>query len=95
MTDTIHRRLQPRDISRVALAVCGLLMVPLLAMQFTPAIQWATGDFAAAALLLFVSGVAAVLIWRLAGGMRRALGLAAVAIGLVLVWAQLAVGLIG
>lgn len=76
-------------------AITGLLLlVPLVAMQFTREVAWGPGDFVVAALLLFGAGMAMV------GGVRRVRTtgariavVAVVAAGLALVWAELAVGL--
>jgi hypothetical protein len=78
----------------VAVATALLLLVPAVAMQFTAEVSWGPGDFIVAAILLFGAGAAAVLAHRhvQGRGRRRAL-LVAIAVGLALVWAELAVGL--
>ena len=71
-----------------------LLLIPLVAMQFTTEVQWSPGDFAAAGALLFFAGisyVAAAQFVRTRSG--RLLALVAVLAVLGLVWAELAVGL--
>jgi hypothetical protein len=71
-----------------------LLLVPALAMQFTPDVSWGPGDFLLAGLLLFGAGSLTGLGLRhvTAVGPRIALVLG-IALGLGLVWAELAVGL--
>ena len=85
-----------RNIIRIALATGFILLLPLLAMQFTDEVVWDLFDFAVAGALLFGAGLTYELVARRAGNIayRAAVGLA-VAGGLFLVWANLAVGLIG
>lgn len=85
-----------KSISRVALATALLLLIPLTAKLVVPDMAWSVGDFAAAGVLLFGAGLTFVLIARLGDSTtyRLATGLA-VAAGLLLVWANLAVGLVG
>ena len=73
-----------------------LLLLPLIAMQFTDEVDWTLGDFLAAAILLGATGVAMEAIFRKSQNWtyRIAGGIAAGA-GLLLVWAVLAVGIIG
>lgn len=81
---------------RVALATVLILLLPLLAMQFTDEVAWTLLDFAVAAVLLFGAGLTYELVARKAGNSayRAAVGVA-VAAALLLVWLNLAVGLIG
>lgn len=69
-------------------------MVPAIAMQFTPEVSWGPGDFVVAGALLFGTGALAVLGLDhvRATGKRIAL-IVGLAVGLALVWAELAVGL--
>lgn len=73
-----------------------LLLVPFVAMQFNTGVNWSWFDFVVAGSLLFGSGSLFVLIARKANSTayRLAVGMA-VAAGLLLVWANLAVGLVG
>ncbi len=83
-----------QSILGVALATALLLLVPLLAMAFTPEVSWGPGDFLAAGALLFSAGTAAVLaLRRLDRPMHRRLALGGIAMALAVVWAELAVGL--
>jgi hypothetical protein len=86
----------PQSITRVALATAGLLLVPLVAMQFTKEVTWTLDDFIAAGILLFGSGLTYTLVARLGGsGTYRAAVGVAVGAGLLLIWGNLAVGFIG
>ncbi|MGH8213311.1 MAG: hypothetical protein ACREPP_08815 [Rhodanobacteraceae bacterium] len=85
-----------KSILWVALATALLLLVPLLAMRFTGEVQWTALDFAVAGALLFAAGLSFVLLTRSAGNIAYRLAAAiAVAAALMLVWGNLAVGLIG
>ena len=81
---------------RIALASALLLLVPLVAMQFTEEVRWDLADFIVAGALLFGAGLMYQLLARTTDNLAYR---AAVAVGvlaaLVLVWANLAVGLIG
>lgn len=72
-----------------------LLLLPLLAMVFTDAVRWGVEDFAAAALLLGAAGAGLELALRLSHGRRaRLLAGAPILLATLLVWAELAVGLL-
>jgi hypothetical protein len=88
--------IQHKNILRIALATSFLLLVPLVAMQFTDEVVWNLADFVVAGLLLFGAGLTYELVARNMGShaYRIATGLA-VATGLILIWVNLAVGLIG
>ncbi len=77
-------------------ATFSLLLIPLIAMQFTDEVVWSAFDFIIAGLLLFGTGFGYLLITIKAENFiyKVASGLA-LASGLFLVWANLAVGLIG
>lgn len=94
------RTLQPRPAGKplllIALATAALLLVPLVAMQFTDEVHWTTLDFAVAGCMLFGSGTAYLLIARSANhAAGRAAACIAVAAALMLAWVNLAVGIIG
>ena len=88
--------MQNKSIIRIALATAFILLLPLLAMQFTDEVVWDLADFAVAGVLLFGAGLTYELIARKAGHIahRAAVGVA-VAAALLLVWINLAVGIIG
>jgi hypothetical protein len=83
-------------IVRILLVTAGLLMVPLVAMQFTDDVVWTPLDFEVAGFLLAGSGLLYELATSRAGNTAYRIA-AGVAVGtaLFLVWANLAVGLIG
>jgi hypothetical protein len=81
---------------RIVLAAAFILLLPLLAMQFTNDVVWSLSDFAVAGGLLVGAGLAYELAARNAGNtaQRAAVGVAVLAV-LLLVWVSLAVGIIG
>lgn len=87
---------QDRNLIRLALATAFLLLLPLLAMQITDEVNWNLADFAVAGTLLFGTGLTYELVARKMESLayRVAVGIALGA-ALLLVWANLAVGLIG
>ena len=85
-----------KNIFRIALATAFILLIPLVAMQFSDEVNWSVFDFVVAGALLFGSGLAFELVARKGGNVayRAAVGVA-VAAALLLVWINLAVGIIG
>lgn len=87
-------RIPPRTL-RIAVwgAICALLIAPLLAMQFTNEVAWTGSDFAVAAAMLAILGVAFEMVFR--SRLRaplKGVSLAAVLTVVALIWAQGAVG---
>lgn len=85
-----------KSILRIALVTAFILLIPLVAMQFTTEVNWTLSDFVVAGVLLFGAGLLFTLLARLGNNRpyRLAVGVA-VAAGFLLVWANLAVGLVG
>jgi hypothetical protein len=85
-----------RSTIRVVLTVACMLLVPLVAMQFSDEVRWSPADFAVAFVLLAGTGLTYQWVARKAGSLahRAAVGLALGA-ALLLVWVNLAVGIIG
>ena len=85
-----------RQMWYVALATSAILMVPLVAMVLTNGVNWNLFDFIVMGGLLFGTGLTYVLISRILDNIayRTAVGVAVVA-GLLLIWMNLAVGIIG
>lgn len=85
-----------RRAARFGVAAASLLILPLLAMQVTDQMRWGPGDFAAAGTLLVGTALLFELATRKSGSpaYRAAVGVALGA-ALLLIWLNLAVGLIG
>lgn len=78
----------------VAAVTAAILMVPLVAMQFTNEVAWTGSDFVIAGLLLAVTGLVLVAALRtLRTARARLVAAGVVAIGFLYCWAELAVGI--
>jgi len=91
----MERKILP-SIAYPAVGTILLLMIPLIAMQFTNEVAWTLSDFVIAGTLLFGTGLTYTLVTRTSGEMmyRIAIGFALFT-GLFLVWVNMAVGIIG
>lgn len=82
-------------VARFILAAEILLLVPLTAILFTDSVDWGLLDFSIAAVLLAGGGYAFSLILdRTSNSKKTLIGLALAGL-LLLVWAELAVGILG
>ena len=80
----------------VILIVSALLLIPLIAMQFTSEVQWSAFDFIMAGLLLSVTGLTLENIIRKVNRPVVKISLSIfILVALVLVWLELAVGIFG
>jgi hypothetical protein len=80
----------------IFLIIAGLLLIPLIAMQFTDEVNWSVADFLVAAVLLVVTGLAIDLVLnKVTDTKLRVILFGIVLAFLVLVWAELAVGIFG
>jgi hypothetical protein len=85
-----------KRLTGIVLAVAILLLIPLIAMQFTSEVNWTFFDFVAAAVLLLSSGLLCEFVLRKIKKIEYRIAICAVIlIGLLLVWAELAVGIFG
>lgn len=83
-----------KSLSRVAAVTAAVLMIPLVAMQFTREVNWTGSDFVIAGILLAVTGLAFVAASRtLRTARQRLVAGAVIGLGFVYVWAELAVGI--
>ncbi|MES2470930.1 MAG: hypothetical protein V4526_01730 [Patescibacteria group bacterium] len=85
-----------KNLLRFALVTALILLIPLIAMQFTDEVVWTAFDFVFAGTLLFGTGLAYEFLSSRSGTLtyRFASGLAVIT-GLLLIWVNAAVGLIG
>lgn len=85
-----------RALVRIVLATALILLLPLVAMRFTDEVVWDLADFAVAGALLIAAGLTFELVARkVRGSAYRAAVAIAVAAALLLIWINLAVGIIG
>lgn len=92
--DMRERQTLYRRMGLLALGVGIFLLLPLAAMTMTEEVRWGVFDFVAAAGLLMGTGTAWLLLERHLRTMKLRLALAGgLAFVLLLVWAELAVGI--
>ncbi len=73
-----------------------LLLVPFVAMRFTSEVDWTAFDFVVAGVLLLGTGLVIEIVLRIVKRSEYRLAIcAAMLLALFIVWAELAVGLIG
>ena len=73
-----------------------LLFIPLIGMNFTDEIDWSISNFIVAGLILLVFSICVnFIILRISNKNRRLVFITILLILFVLVWAELAVGIIG
>ncbi len=76
----------------IALATGSILLIPLIAMQFTQQVNWNAMDFAVMGALLFSSGSLFVIVSRRCPRNRRLIAGAVFVATFLYTWAELAVG---
>lgn len=87
---------QNKRLITIVLAAIALLLIPLIAMQFTSEVNWSPFDFLIAGGLLLGTGLTCEFILRKTRQARLRIALVAgVLVVLALVWAELAVGIFG
>lgn len=80
----------------VAFVTILVLLIPLIAMQFTDEVIWTLSDFIFAGILLFAAGASFVLVLTKNSGNMYKVGMSiAIVSTFLLIWVNLAVGLIG
>lgn len=80
----------------IVLIVISLLLIPLIAMQFTEEVNWTPMDFVFAGVLLLATGLIFDLVFRKVKNINyRIVILTILMLVLLLIWAELAVGIFG
>lgn len=80
----------------LGLAATSILLVPLIAMQFTEEVNWNLMDFVVAAVLLFGAGAIFEIALRIiTKRSHRIIAGVLILLALLLVWVELAVGILG
>lgn len=85
-----------KSILKVLLGTLGLLLIPLIAIFFTDEMKWDIFDFIVAGILIAGTGIIYVFVTRLRRDFayRAAFGVG-LAASFIVVWANLAVGIVG
>ena len=83
-----------KSIQRAAIITGLVLMLPLVAMQFSDEVNWGIQDFIAIGLLVFITGfIYEFFVKRIANSNhRKMVGVALFAL-LAIIWVELAVGI--
>ena len=80
----------------ILLTVALLLLIPLIAMQFTDEVNWTPFDFVVAGVLLLGTGLIFDLVIRKIKNIKYRVAISvALLVVLLLIWAELAVGIFG
>lgn len=82
-----------KNLARVALVTALILLIPLVAMQFSSEVNWTLSDFIIMGTLIFITGLAIDFVMRKAGKYRVPAAIAIIVLFLLL-WAEMAVGLV-
>lgn len=87
---------QNKRLIAIVLTVAFLLLVPLIAMQFTDEVNWTLSDFIVAGILLFGTGLTCELVMRKVKKIEYRIAIcAAILAALLFIWIELAVGIFG
>ncbi|WP_224484754.1 hypothetical protein [Robertkochia aurantiaca] len=83
-------------LTGILVTIGCILLLPLVAMQFTNEVNWTTSDFIIMGILLLTTGPLCEFILRRVTSLRFRLGLCLLILFLsFLIWAELAVGIFG
>lgn len=87
---------QNKRIIGIVLGVALILLIPLIAMQFTNEVDWHLSDFVIMGILLLGTGLLCEFVLRTVRNKDYRIGLVLIIlVGLFLIWAELAVGIFG
>ena len=88
--------MQNKRLIGIILTVAILLLIPLIAMQFTDEVNWTLADFVVMGVLLLGTGLTCELVLRKVKKIGQRIALCAVIlVALLLIWMELAVGIFG
>jgi len=88
--------MQYRRLTEVLLLIVILLLIPLIAMQFTNEIDWDITDFLIMSILMLGSGSLCEIVFRSVKSMKIRIILCIIIFFVIfLIWAELAVGIFG
>lgn len=88
--------MQNKRLIGIVITVALLLLIPLIAMQFTDEVNWTLVDFIVAGVLLLTTGLMCELVIRKVTKIEYRIAIClAILATLLLIWAELAVGIFG
>ena len=80
----------------ILIVVFIILLIPLIAMQFSDEVNWTLSDFVVAGVLLLGTGLMCDLVIRKVQNINYRIAICvALLMALLLIWAELAVGIFG
>lgn len=95
-TNRPGKHFDSKQLLRVVLVTAAILLIPLVAMQFTREVNWTASDFVIMGVLLFGTGLLLQFAAnKLRTGKSRVIALGAIVFAFLFVWAELAVGIVG
>ncbi len=88
--------MQNKRLISIVIAVAFLLLIPLIAMRFTDEVNWSPFDFVVAGVLLLGAGFVCEFVMRKVTKIEYRIAIcAAILAALLLIWIELAVGILG
>ena len=87
--------MRTKNILRIVIGTALILLVPLIAMQFSDEVDWKLGDFAIIGALLIGAGLIFELIAIKVDAKYRPVIAAVTVAAVLLAWVELAVGIFG
>ena len=88
--------MQNKRLTSIVLSVTLILLIPLIAMQFTGEVNWTLMDFVVMGVLLLGTGLLIELVLRkVKKTVHRIAICGVILLALTLIWAELAVGIFG
>jgi hypothetical protein len=83
-----------KPLKIMLISIAGLLLIPFIAMQFSDEVSWSAFDFILAVALLFSTAFICNWVWSKVKNTKTKFVLCAVVLFvLILVWAEMAVGI--
>lgn len=83
------------NIIRIVIGTALILLVPLLAMQFTDEVKWDVRDFIIIGVILIGAALVFELVTTSVDAKHRAFIGVVIAVMVLMIWAELAVGIFG
>ena len=85
-----------KRLINILLTTAILLLIPLIAMQFTDEVNWTLSDFVVAATLLLGTGLMCELVLRNINKLKYRIAICgAFLFALIMIWVELTVGILG
>ncbi len=96
-TLTGSHRVKPslgKSLLTIALVTAAILMIPLVAMQFTSEVNWTASDFVIMGIMLSLTGLGLTFALRKVRTPKgRLIAIGLIGLGFLYCWAELAVGI--